>query len=81
MVIQKLFLNRLPFLRIGGVDALSLNADARRSLNLVAHQGQQRGYQKRKALTGVAQQAGGQKINHAFTPTGPLHHQQSLFSE
>ena len=71
-------LNPLPLLLIRAVDRLGLHADSLRSLYLVTHQGKQRRDEQRRPEILFPQQLRTQKVDHALSPSRPLHNEKAL---
>ena len=70
-----LLLDRLPLLDVGGVDGHRPDAGALGRSDLVAHQGEQRGDDHRRAGALLAQQERGHEVDRRLAPPGALHHQ------
>ena len=70
-----LFFDFAPFLTVGAVDGEGTDPESLGRLDLVAHEGQQRRHQQRRADSPVSQQPGGDEVHGALAPSGPLHQQ------
>ncbi len=66
----------VPVVAIVGVDGDRTHAHALRRGDLVAHEGEQRGYQQGRPGTRFPQEFGGDEIDETLAPAGFLHHQQ-----
>ena len=65
--------DRLPLLEVGGVDRDRADAGPLGGLDLVAHQGEQRRDDHRRAGARGAQQRGGHEVDRGLAPAGALH--------
>ncbi len=63
----------LPVLAVGGVDRGGVDAERLGRLELVAHQGDQRRDEDRRPGALLAQHRGGDEVDGALPPPGPLH--------
>ena len=70
-------LDRLPLLDVGGVDGHRADAGALGGGDLVAHQGQQRRDDHRRAGTLGPEQQGGDEVDRGLAPPGALHHERA----
>ena len=66
-------LDGLPLLGVRRVDGVGRDAGARRRLDLVAHQGQQRRHDQRRPGALGPQQPGGHEVDRRLAPPGALH--------
>ncbi len=66
-----------PFVDVGGVDGGRVDPGALRGGDLVAHQGEQRRDDHRRARPGGAQQRRGDEVDRRLAPSGALHHQRA----
>jgi hypothetical protein len=64
--------DRLPLVDVARVDGDRAEADAARHLDLVAHQGEERADDERRAVALVAADARGQPVDDALAPAGAL---------
>ena len=62
-----------PVVAVGAVDRGGLDPERLGRLELVAHQRDQRGDEDRRAGAGLAQHRGGDEVDGALAPAGPLH--------
>lgn len=72
-----LSVDRLPFLRVRGVDGARLNPRPRRRFHLVTHQREQWRNDHRRAGPTPPQQSSSHEIDRRLTPAGALHHQRT----
>ena len=66
-----------PIGLVGGVDSHRPHAVALRTVDLVAHQGQERRHDQRRAPPTLAQQPGGDEVDGALAPTRAFHDEES----
>ena len=64
----------IPFGHVRGVHHCGAHPRAGCCLNLITHQGEQWGDNKRRAHTAGTQQQGGDEVDGGLTPAGTLHH-------
>ena len=69
--------DRLPLVRVAGVDRRRAEAEALGHRDLVAHQRQQRADDQGRAAALVAADAGRDPVDEALAPAGPLHDQRA----
>jgi hypothetical protein len=67
----------LPLLQVRRVDRPRMDARARRGVDLVAHQREQRRDDDRRAGAAGPQQRGRDEVHRRLAPAGPLDHQRS----
>jgi hypothetical protein len=68
----------VPSLGVRRVHRLRSDTHPRRRLDLVPHEGEEGGDQQRGATASVAQQPGGDEVDGALAPTGPLDDEDPL---
>ena len=67
----------VPLVGVGGVDGGGAQAGAGGGLDLVVHEGKQRGDDKRGAAAGGSQRRGGRPVHRRLSPPGGLHDEHS----
>ena len=75
LVHLELLFDVAPLLTVGAVDGEGTDAEPLSRLDLVTHEGEQRRDQQRRAESPVSQQPGGDEVDGALAPAGPLHEQ------
>ena len=61
-----------PVILIGGVDRLGVDAHARRGVDLVSHEGEERRDEEGGAEAGLTQELGGDEVDETLAPPGLL---------